>query len=279
MHSVPRPRPSLSGRLGLALIATTALLAGTFLAALAPSAQAIGFEKVFAGNCKIERCGIKSNGEGGELSEPSRAEDETNGFRVPGGYTPFGVTAFRMETEKLPEEFSTFGEQEAPVGFLTGGSARNIRTDVAPGVVTNPFAPGLGQCPTATFERHRNRTGKPGHPGTRPLRLSTGRRAVTATSKPPRSAASGRAPWSNSPKARSSSSRSTSKASPTTSNRLTGFGATYGVEVYTGSNWNSRSRRSRRRSTRSTRIRSSKATSNGRATTTTTSKSTTSRRA
>jgi hypothetical protein len=96
-----------------------ALVAGALvvLSIAAPVASAAGFgiEKFYAGNCKEATCG-----EGAKA--PSVGEEETKGFRQAGGDVPFGVTDFVFK--------NTEGEP--------AGNVRNIRVDVAPGVVTNP---------------------------------------------------------------------------------------------------------------------------------------------
>lgn len=101
-------------------VSLVALVVSAFvLVAAAPSASAAGFgiEKFFAGNCKEATCG-----EGAKA--PSLAEEETKGYRTAGGDVPFGVTDFVFKThEGIPL-----------------GNVKNIRVDVAPGVVTNPQA-------------------------------------------------------------------------------------------------------------------------------------------
>jgi hypothetical protein len=138
-------------------ISLLALVVGAIIvlsAAPAASAAGGGFEHFFAGNCIVATCG-----EGAK--EGSKAEAEAEGFRQAGGFVPFGVTDFivnRYEANKetfAPEPTSGFF---APVGFP--GGLKNLRVDVAPGVVTNPQA--VGFCSQKDF----NGTpigGKPGH--------------------------------------------------------------------------------------------------------------------
>src|ERR1700733_3447381 len=104
-----------------------ALLVGAIVIVSAPAAQAaFGVEKFFAGNCKaaFESCGAGAK-EGGTV------EAETEGFRTAGGYTPFGVTDFVLNHHEQTVPFAAKVPDE---------SVKNLRTDVAPGVVTNPEA-------------------------------------------------------------------------------------------------------------------------------------------
>jgi hypothetical protein len=98
-------------------VSLVALVVSALVAVLAPAAAqaSFGVEKFFAGNCKESTCG-----EG--AIPPSKGEEETKGYRQPGGNVPFGVTDFVLNNKE--------GEPE--------GNVRNIRVDVAPGVVTNP---------------------------------------------------------------------------------------------------------------------------------------------
>jgi hypothetical protein len=101
------------------------------------SAAGFGFAKFFAGNCNAshQKCG-----EGAEEGNPTKAKEE--GFTQAGGFVPFGVTDFRLNTEKL-------GPVTVPAGLLTGESLTNLRVDVAPGVVTNPQA--VEKCSMKNF--------------------------------------------------------------------------------------------------------------------------------
>ncbi len=101
------------------------------LAAWAPGAQAsspapFGVESFFAANCKQEYEGCKKPANPAE--EKHLAEVE--GFSQAGGHPPWGVTDFRVSTHVI--QTSPF-EAVAPNGIVT-----YIRTDVAPGVSTNP---------------------------------------------------------------------------------------------------------------------------------------------
>ena len=126
-----------SGRLWLA-----ALLASTGVAVAAPAAHAaFGVESFFAANCKagFEGC----NKAASPAEEKEKAEKE--GFTQAGGHPPFGITDFKINTTgKFPTE--------VPSGIVT-----HIRTDVAPGVSTNPEA--VPKCSFPEF-------GKEALPGT-----------------------------------------------------------------------------------------------------------------
>lgn len=94
-------------------ISLLALVACAAVAASAPAAAqaALGIEKAFAGNCKIE-C--------------TESTSSTELYTQAAGHPPFGITEFTVNTA-------------APGGPPTG-LVNHIRTDVAPGVSTNPQA-------------------------------------------------------------------------------------------------------------------------------------------
>jgi hypothetical protein len=98
------------------------------LAVSAPGAQAssFGVESFFAANCKQEYEGCKK--------PPNAAEEkhlaEVEGFSQAGGHPPWGVTDFTVGTHVIQ---TVPFEAVAPNGIVT-----HIRTDVAPGVSTNP---------------------------------------------------------------------------------------------------------------------------------------------
>lgn len=106
-----------------------ALVLSASAAVLVPGTAeaAFGVEKFFAGNCKESTCG-----EG--AVPPSKGEEETKGYRQPGGDVPYGVTDFVLNNKE--------GEPT--------GKVRNIRVDVAPGVVTNPQA--VTKCSMKDFD-------------------------------------------------------------------------------------------------------------------------------
>jgi hypothetical protein len=124
--------------------ALLAPLLGAILALLAPAAaQAAGevpvIEKLVATNCKVSTCGeelIEKGPLGEEFFEPKAnvtvKEAETEGFTEAGGRVPFGITDFKVLT--------------VPGGKYSNGTVvptlrvTHIRTDVAAGLATNPFA-------------------------------------------------------------------------------------------------------------------------------------------
>ena len=115
------------------------LVCGVMLSALlAPAgAQAIGIEKLVATNCTEEECGEEEAAhEAGPFkfnffepkAEITVKEAEEEGFTQAGGRVPFGVTDFIVQNVgSYPEKIPT-------------AATTHIRTDVAPGLATNPFA-------------------------------------------------------------------------------------------------------------------------------------------
>jgi hypothetical protein len=114
-----------------ARISLLALVACATVAASAPAAAqaALGIEKAFAGNCKIE-C--------------TESTSSTELYTQAAGHPPFGITEFTVNTS-------------APGGPPTG-LVNHIRTDVAPGVSTNPQAT-ASKC---TFEEFGKEAVAPG---------------------------------------------------------------------------------------------------------------------
>lgn len=107
-------------------ISLLALVTWVAFAVVAPAAQgAFGIEKFFAANCAggFEECGAGA-------SEPGVAEAEEEGFRTAAGYPNFGVSDFVVNNLEI--------EKGVRVPFPE--SVKNLRVDVAPGVVTNPEA-------------------------------------------------------------------------------------------------------------------------------------------
>ena len=122
------------------------LLASALACALAlsvPAAYAsFGIDKFVAVNCEIETCAQTTTTIGpftySEPKKPSTEEAKNEGFTKAGGRVPFGITDFKVKTEgSLPTEKPE------------GAPLTHIRTDVAPGLATNPTAP--GQCSKAAF--------------------------------------------------------------------------------------------------------------------------------
>jgi hypothetical protein len=115
-----------------ARISFSALLTGVLIVVVAPAvAQGAGVENFYASNCKVSTC-ARVLGES-PAEELTRAKAEA--FTQAGGHTNFGITDFTIKTEGV-------FPNAAPEGIATGGSIlTHIRTDVAPGVSTNPEAP------------------------------------------------------------------------------------------------------------------------------------------
>jgi hypothetical protein len=129
-----------------------ALLTGVFAAAFLPAAaqaapEAPGIETLVAVNCKVATCAQKETkinlgapfGEQTyvEPVEPNVKEAEEQGFLQAGGRVPYGITDFKVATTgSLPVEKPT-------------SVVEHLRTDVAPGLATNPLA--VSYCSTASF--------------------------------------------------------------------------------------------------------------------------------
>src|ERR1700743_3821937 len=124
------------------------MVCGVLLAGAIPAAApAIGIEKFVATNCEEEECGeeVVDPDSGApfhfSFSEPKKKitveEAEEEGFVQAGGRVPFGVTDFKVASVgAYPEEVPT-------------AATTHIRTDVAPGLATNPFA--VERCSIAEF--------------------------------------------------------------------------------------------------------------------------------
>ena len=123
MRSKIAVSPSIRASLLALVVGALVLLS---VAVSSASAAEGGFEKFFAGNCKLIACG-----EG--AVPPTVKEEEEKGFRQAGGYVPFGVTDFTLNKFPIGEGVSL------PVGFPTE-NLKKLRVDVAPGVVTNGIA-------------------------------------------------------------------------------------------------------------------------------------------
>ncbi len=124
-----------------------ALLTGVLVSLVASAgAQAAAevpmIEKLVATNCKVSICGeekVEGFYEPKAKIEPAEAEAE--GFTEAGGRVPYGVTDFKVLT--IPG--GTYGAHDVvPTSIVT-----HIRTDVASGLATNPFA--AERCTLAEF--------------------------------------------------------------------------------------------------------------------------------
>jgi len=121
----------------LALI--TGVLISLSATAIAQAAEVPVIEKLVASNCTTETCGQENVL--GPFNEPKAKvtveEAEKEGFTQAGGRVPFGVTDFKvLTTGSYPDK--------VPTSLVT-----HLRTDVAPGLATNPFA--VPQCSLENF--------------------------------------------------------------------------------------------------------------------------------
>ncbi len=136
-----RPRGTTARRATyLATTASALVSVAAAIAAFAPAAQAIGVNSFFAANCNAEH---RTCGEGASHPEPAQAKTEL--FTQAGGYVPYGITDFRVNTEET--EGVLYPEGYRP--SKGAASVKNVRVDVSPGVVTNPEA--VPQCSPEQF--------------------------------------------------------------------------------------------------------------------------------
>ncbi|HEY4996734.1 MAG TPA: hypothetical protein VII03_01990, partial [Solirubrobacteraceae bacterium] len=111
--------------------------------AVAQAAEFPAIEKFVATNCTVETCGQEDVL--GPFFEPKAKvtvkEVEEEGFTQAGGRVPYGVTDFKIATfeEGKPETSPGAYPKQVPTSLVT-----HLRTDVAPGLATNPFA--VPQC-------------------------------------------------------------------------------------------------------------------------------------
>jgi hypothetical protein len=140
-------------RVRVSLVALVVSALG-LIALSAPAAQAAETPEIktlVAVNCKVETCaqteekkklGVPFEAIFGEQTyiepkEPKAKEAEEEGFLQAGGRVPFGITDFKVATSgTLPHEIPT-------------AIVEHLRTDVAPGLATDPFA--VPQCTLANF--------------------------------------------------------------------------------------------------------------------------------
>jgi len=110
------------------------LLAGAAIVVVSAPAAAqatFGVESFFAANCKVEE----------PCTAASTEANHSELFTQAAGHPVAGVTEFRLKTHVIQ---TTPFEAVAPEG-----NAKNIRTNVAPGVATNPEA--VTKCSVANF--------------------------------------------------------------------------------------------------------------------------------
>ena len=111
-----------------ARVTLLALLMGVLITGLlATAAQAAPeIANFFAANCKVNTCEKKL----GETEAEELAKAKVEGFTQAGGHPNFGITDFTVNTFEITTEA---GKVKIPVGTV-----EHVRTDVAPGVSTNP---------------------------------------------------------------------------------------------------------------------------------------------
>src|ERR1700684_4227086 len=120
---------------------TRILLLGTVACAVvglaAPIAQgALSLDSFYAANCKVTApaCNKAAN----PAEELQKAKEEV--FTQASGHPPFGVTDFKIKSHVI---------QTVPFEAIAPeGNVKKIRTDVAPGVSTNPEA--VPKCAVTT---------------------------------------------------------------------------------------------------------------------------------
>jgi hypothetical protein len=128
----------------IALLACAGLAAVAAPTALAVPPPEFGVETFVAANCStaFKGCGSESIGPYLLPKEPTLAEAKEQGYTQAAGHPAYGVTDFKVNTEgSIPNA--------APVGFLEGKIVTHVRTDVGPGVSTNPQA--VEKCSLAEF--------------------------------------------------------------------------------------------------------------------------------
>lgn len=122
-----------------------ALFAAAMLPAIAQGSEPFAIGNFVATNCKasFEGCGA-APAPPGPYSEPlakvTTGEAEEQGFTEAGGRVPLGVTDFAVK----PKEGSISTGNAVPSGIVT-----HVRTDVAPGLATNPEA--IPHCTSEEF--------------------------------------------------------------------------------------------------------------------------------
>ncbi|MGA7704832.1 MAG: hypothetical protein WB998_08050 [Solirubrobacteraceae bacterium] len=144
----------------LGMVAGVAAVACAAMMMAVPAAEAatpFGVEKFVAANCLTghETCGEEKV----EIplpppnpplvysvpKEPSRTEAREAGYTQVAGHPAVGITGFQVKLEE-----GTSIPNAVPAGIATVGPVTHVRTDVAPGVSTNPEA--MEKCTMKDFE-------------------------------------------------------------------------------------------------------------------------------
>ena len=132
----------------LGTVAGAATVVCLGMALVAPAAQAaFGVEKFVAANCIVGHQNASKKKSKSVLvlllpKEPTLAEAREGAYTQAAGHPAVGITAFKINT------VGTF-PNAAPAGVASGGVVTHVRTDVAPGVSTNPEA--MAKCSFAEF--------------------------------------------------------------------------------------------------------------------------------
>jgi hypothetical protein len=124
--------------------------AGSVAATAWGAEETFGVGRFVAANCKVgnqykECVEEKLFGVYSVPKEPSLTEAKEGGYTQAAGNPGWGVTAFIVNLEK-----GTAIPEGVPAGIGSGGIVTHVRTDVAPGVSTNPEA--VQKCSMAEFE-------------------------------------------------------------------------------------------------------------------------------
>jgi hypothetical protein len=132
---------------------------GVLLVALLPAAAqaAAAPGSFFASNCKEAFEGCEKAAEGLSKEEQEELAEE-EGYSQAAGHPPFGITDFTVATECVEAAekcvvFENLLKQKLTIREPAGGflhTVKHVRTDVAPGVSTNPFA--VAQCTLKEFD-------------------------------------------------------------------------------------------------------------------------------
>ncbi|MFI5004496.1 MAG: hypothetical protein ACHQE6_05730 [Solirubrobacterales bacterium] len=132
----------------ICLIALLVAAGFVTIAASVAQASSFGVEKFVAANCTgpFEECGSVTTSIGpfkySTPKEPTLAEAKEQAYTQAAGHPAWGITDFKVNTEgTLPNE--------VPVGIAEGKVVTHVRTDVGPGVSTNPEA--VAKCSFAQF--------------------------------------------------------------------------------------------------------------------------------
>ena len=123
----------------MGMLACAVVCASVGVGAHAALAKEFGVERFIAANCVQSHKACAEEPGTTYPTEPSLSEAYTQAA----GHPPWGVTTFKVNTEG--EAFP----RETPSGIATSGPVTHVRTDVAPGVSTDPEA--VAKCSFEEF--------------------------------------------------------------------------------------------------------------------------------